>query len=130
MGFESMPSAPVEKSEAEKKTELLKRKSMPLGGLYLAGADKRMDELEMQPGTYAENGGVIVYSDKNGEKYATPGTSESRQLLQQLEMTEVSMGVPALSNGEVWGDDERRENMPSWHQWKDLVARSQERSSS
>ena len=137
MRFEPTPSALVEnKSEAEKKLELLKKKSMPIGSLFLAGYEKangdkgmNLNDLEMQPGTYAENGGVIIYADKQGEKYATPATDESRELLRQSEIIEISMGVPALSNGEVWGDADRRENMPSWHQWKDLVSKSQERTS-
>lgn len=134
MGFEGPPSMPSSTEKEDNKLELLKGESMPLGSLFLAGYEKangdkgmNLNDLELQPGTYAENGGVIIYADKQGEKYATPTTGESRELLQQLEMAEVSMGVPALNNGEVWGDANRREGMPSWHQWKDLVSRSQER---
>ena len=39
-------------------------------------------------------------------------------------MTSVNMGVPALSNGEVWGDDEQRKNMSGWNEWKKLVEKS------
>lgn len=128
---------PPKSAETEdNKWELLKGESMPLGSLFLSGYEKangdkgmNMNDLELQPETYAENGGVIIYEDKQGEKYATPATRESRELLRNLEMTEVSIGVPALNNGEVWGDADRRENMPSWQQWKDLVARSQDRAS-
>jgi hypothetical protein len=129
MGFES----PMKSEEQEKDPlSLLKKDSLELSHIGLAGIGGNLHDemkMKMRPETWNEHQGVIVYADKQGKVYAIPSSESARNKMQELgiEKDEIVEGVPHLNDADVWGTEERREKMATFHQWKGLVEEEQRR---
>ena len=112
---------------------LTKADSLDLTHLGLAGrggtdTSMNLNELKMTPGTWNENQGVIIYADNQGKKFAVPGSERARrEFVSMGMMKDESVGVPHLNDAEVWGSEERREGMETFHHWKELAEKEQAR---
>lgn len=115
------------KRKAELALEGLRDQSMGLGNVHIEGykqgelAIGTLDEIRMRPLTWNENGGVIMYADADGRKFATPATGEARQLLNAdgVFQKDEKIGIPKLNEGNAWGMN-RAEN-GAFRQWRGLA---------
>ncbi|MCX6736069.1 MAG: hypothetical protein NTZ13_03215 [Candidatus Parcubacteria bacterium] len=100
----------------------LKENAMDIGQLQIIG--QSTENMHMQPNTWNETNGVIVFSDENGKIFASPATEKIRsELVNNAVEQDVSIGVPALNNKENWGSSEY-----SFSQWKKLAESKKEES--
>ncbi|OGZ47600.1 MAG: hypothetical protein A3J55_04475 [Candidatus Ryanbacteria bacterium RIFCSPHIGHO2_02_FULL_45_17b] len=75
------------------------------------------------------NLGVIIYADKEGGIYIIPASEEVRKQMQDTESgmeKDETVSVPSMNVMDVWGSEERRKKMPSFHTWQNLVEKSQQ----
>lgn len=133
MGVEkfTQPEAEVDKLAS------LKLDSLDISNLALTGKggfdasyQNGGEPLKIQPGTWNENSGVIVYADKGGKIYAVPASEEVRRQLQDPESgmeKDEGVSVPHMNEADVWGTEERRKQMPIFDRWKGLVRLSLEK---
>lgn len=103
----------------------LRHKSLDLGGLHLPGIDKMpAQEIQAEPLTWNENAGVVLFTDKEGNKYELPSSEDARELLSSENgFTRVpGLGVPNLNDSNLWGKD--RESNSAYRKWQSLVQES------
>ncbi len=107
--------------EQDPALEMLKSEALSLNGLVLADG-KNLSDLDIEPGNYAENQGVIVFAIGD-RKYAMPSSERSKKFLEGAELARKEAGVPNLNDAEVWGTPERRSQMESFRKWQELSQR-------
>jgi UDP-N-acetyl-D-mannosaminuronic acid transferase (WecB/TagA/CpsF family) len=117
----------------EQALELLKgqlsENALNLSGLYLRGAvegNRDVGELakSIQPGTYNENNGTVIFATTEGV-YAIPSNSHLKDLLTQAEFqNDKSIGVPWLNDGNMWGTEAERLSNSGFQDWKRLHGQS------
>ena len=121
-------SKSLETFEAKKEREIesIKEKSLPLTalGLKMPEVSTSIDQnINAAPNTWIENSGVMVWIDRNGRKYATPSSDESRRVLNEhFKKDTTNIGVPNLNNKDLWGDNPE-EKSKSFLEWQRLVGR-------
>lgn len=99
--------------EEERKSfdDLIKQYGMDISGMHIPSLGK---EIEMLPGQYATNGGVII-ANIEGKVIAIPYNEKTIDWVRKAELQEGNTGVPALNNKETWGD---REDL--FRKWADV----------
>lgn len=125
MGFEQ----PRENKQEENATlSILKKESLGLSGVGIVQREGgkeiiKPDEQRINPNTWNENDGVILFTDGKGEKYVLPDSDEARKTLSEDETMkkDEGIGVPHLQDKEVWGSEERRNSMSSYREWEKLA---------
>ncbi|NCT01988.1 hypothetical protein GW766_01900 [Candidatus Parcubacteria bacterium] len=124
MSFESFGS---KESGSEKSAALehLKEVGVSLANRFNAFEGKTFDAMQdIKPNTWNENSGVIIFADHSGEVFAVPSTDRYRNELfkDQTVTKDESIGVPSLSNTEVWSNDPTQaETVPGFQEWNAAV---------
>lgn len=116
-----------EKNNESSGLEDLKYVAVKLDNVKLAGLPDFNGFDDAPTGAWNEANGVILFKTEEGETFATPANSKTRESINNscLAYTE-SLGVPNLNNLDVWGDEERRSQMESVNEWMELSSKSQE----
>ena len=110
--------------EDKRRLELMhmEARSLPLAGLYLHGTRLDCGDIPIQPGTWNENSGVILYADSEGRSFVMPSRDDDRRWLFESGMKkDTTIGVPGFNNLEVWGTQEQRERATSFQRWMELL---------
>jgi len=114
MGFESFPQQKTQEKKLSKEdlTSLLKN-----GALNFDGFTRRFlkdPNIFIPKMNWNENAGVIVFTDENGETYATKSSNELRSaLLKSHDYTrDEKIGVPAVNSPDGWESQKAFED--SW----------------
>lgn len=123
MSFET--KNPREQALDSLKTQLSEN-ALNISQLYLHGyPDKENRGWEflkdtLRPGTYNENGGVIVFATNEG-RYAVPSNSHVKDLLLLAEFQkDESVAVPSLNDGNMWGTEAERRTNSGFQEWQKL----------
>lgn len=109
----------------ERELMLIQEYSLPLTALHLQGGETSVDRaINVAPNTWNENDGVIVWLDRNGRIYATPGSDHTREIMFEHLTKDESIGVPHLNSKEVWGDKAEGGGTNDFREWERLRARA------
>ena len=123
-----MKNEKVMSREDLEKTALdnLKKVSLNMNNIALTGIINPVDYDSIPNGSWDEQNGVIMFKTKN-EVYAVPANTRTREIMGKTGLVQGGFdGIPNLNNADVWGDENRRNQMESFNQWVELSQQSRE----